>query len=142
MKVFLSIKHHPDFKNHERISHIMDLLSKHHMEPLCIPMQIKNQGVTEISPDELMRVALLAVRESKLMVVDLTEKGVGIGIEAGYAHARGIPIVTLSQNGSHASESLLGISNDVCYYQDWEDLNQFLAVIEQKYVPQHPTFKD
>jgi len=30
------------------------------------------------------------------MVVDLTEKGVGVGIEAGYARARGIPIVTIA----------------------------------------------
>ena len=56
--------------------------------------------------------------------VDLTEKGVGLGIEAGYACAKGIPIVIVAQQGSDISATLQGISQQVIFYQQFNELAQ------------------
>lgn len=68
----------------------------HGMDPVCIADRADPGELLEFDPHELMRKTFLELRDSKLVVVDLTEKGVGVGIEAGYARARGIPIVTIA----------------------------------------------
>ena len=38
------------------------------------------------------------IESSDVAVIDLSEKGVGLGIEAGYAYSKQIPIITISEN--------------------------------------------
>ncbi|MGD9569999.1 MAG: hypothetical protein AB7V48_17085 [Sedimentibacter sp.] len=57
-----------------------------------------------------------------LVIIDLTEKGVGLGIEAGYAYAKEIPIITIAKKGSDISETLLGISKKTFFYNNIEEL--------------------
>lgn len=61
-----------------------------------------------------------------LVIIDLTEKGVGLGVEAGYAYAKGIPIITIATSGSDISETLEGISNNIIFYNNIEDLEILL----------------
>ena len=74
-----------------------------------------------------MQKSFEAIDACDLVIVDLTEKGVGIGIEAGYAYARHIPIVTIAQTGSDISETLRGISDEVWFYQTYSDLETCFA---------------
>lgn len=74
-----------------------------------------------------MRISFEAIDASELIVVDLTEKGVGVGIEAGYAFARGIPIVAIAEAGAVISETLRGISTRITSYGSTEELRQALA---------------
>jgi nucleoside 2-deoxyribosyltransferase len=60
----------------------------------------------------------------------LTEKGVGLGIEAGYAYAKGIPIITIVKSGSDISETLVGISKKIFLYNNIEDLAIFYKNLE------------
>ena len=96
MKVFISIKYHIDHANQPRLRIIRELARMHGMDPVCIADRADPGELLEFDPHELMRKTFLELRDSKLVVVDLTEKGVGVGIEAGYARARGIPIVTIA----------------------------------------------
>lgn len=59
---------------------------------------------------------------NKMVVIDLTEKGVGLGIEAGYAYAKGIPIITMAKKDSDISETLEGISEKIFFYDDIENI--------------------
>ena len=63
------------------------------------------------------------------MVVDLTEKGVGLGIEAGYAYAKKTPIVVIAKRGSDISTTLQGISQKQFLYEKFEDLVHFFEVL-------------
>jgi len=58
-----------------------------------------------------------------LVIIDLTDKGVGLGIESGYAFAKGIPIITIAKKGSDISETLIGISRDILIYNNPESLD-------------------
>lgn len=105
------------------------------MNPVCVAAETGQGGALQSDPYELMRQTFLELRDSKLVIVDLTEKGVGVGIEAGYAKARGIPIVTIAAAGSEISETLAGISDKVFIYKDWEALDQFMGELEKEFVP-------
>ena len=135
MKVFISIKFHEDSVNRERIDILCGLARRHGMEPVCIPAKGRQPGLSTPDSQVLMRQTFLELRDSKLVIVDLTEKGVGVGIEAGYARARGIPIATIADAGSEISETLLGISDRVFYYENWEALDGFMGQLEKEYVP-------
>ena len=62
-----------------------------------------------------------------VVIIDLSEKGVGLGIEAGYAYSKGIPIITIAKD-NEISTTLMGISNSHYVYTDEDDLFDFLQL--------------
>ena len=100
MKVFLSIKYHDDHSNRARIEMVSLALHAHAFETMCIARDVERWGQLKFDARELMRRTFAAIDACDLVVADLTQKGVGVGIEAGYARAKDIPVVTIAQNGS------------------------------------------
>lgn len=125
MKAFLSIKYHDDQRNKERIQVISAGLKQSGMESVCIARDVEQWGAPKFDPVELMARTFAAIDACNLVVIDLTEKGVGVGIEAGYACAKNIPIVTIAQTGADISETLRGISREVFWYTRVDDLARF-----------------
>ncbi len=126
-KAYIAIKYHVDQRNRERIEQITAALARIGLDSLCIVRDVEAWGQVALDAATLMRVSCEALDASELVVVDLTEKGVGIGIEAGYAYARGIPIVTIAEAGADVSTTLEGISRSVSFYRDAEELERVLA---------------
>lgn len=118
MKAYLAIKFHPDGRNKEKVEAISEALRKSGIEPFCFVRDIEKFGKNSFTAKELMQEIFEAIDSCDLVVVDLTEKGVGLGIEAGYAHAKGIPIVTIAEKGSDISKTLEGISEEVIFYDN------------------------
>jgi nucleoside 2-deoxyribosyltransferase len=83
---------------------------------------LEEWGRVQFTPDDLMRRSFALIDASDLVVVDLTEKGVGVGIEAGYAFAHGLPVVTVAEVGADISTTLRGISRAVLRYRTPDDL--------------------
>ena len=119
MKIFLSIKYRADHSNRERINAIARALEKYG-KTICIAGDVEKWGQTRFDVDALMRRTFAEIDNSHLVVVDLTEKGVGVGIEAGYARAKGIPIVVIAQRGADISTTMRGIASAVIFYDDLE----------------------
>ena len=136
MKAFISIKHREDNSNRGCIQKISSALERNGFETVCIARDIENWGQLELSPEELMQRSFAAIESSHLIVVDLTEKGVGLGIEAGYAHAVKIPIVVIAKEGSDISTTLQGISKKLFFYRKFEDLVQFFEALMIPHVQQ------
>jgi len=63
-----------------------------------------------------------------IAIIDLSEKGVGLGIEAGYAFAKGIPIITIAEEGSYISTTMQGISRQVFTYRDIDEIEKRLII--------------
>ncbi len=70
------------------------------------------------TPDELMAASFSLIDDVDIVVIELSEKGVGLGIEAGYAFARSIPIVVLHRAGTDVSATLAGIAAAIHSYDD------------------------
>ncbi len=127
MKAFISIKYREDQQNRLCIEKISAALEQSGFETVCVTRDIEKWGQVEFSPETLMRKTFDEIDSSHLIVVDLTKKGVGLGIEAGYAHARGKPIVTIAKKGSDISTTLLGISQKLFLYHEFDELLHFFA---------------
>ena len=125
MKAFISIKYREDNSNKDCIEKISAALEQSGFETVCIARDIEKWGGVQLSPEELMQRTFTEIDSSNLLVVDLTEKGVGLGIEAGYAYAKQIPIVVIAKKGSDISATLRGIARKLFLYEKFEDFTYF-----------------
>ncbi len=127
MKVYIGIKYHEDYINKIVVDKISSVLKKKGYETLCIVRDISIKESNKYSPFELMKLTFEKIDICDLVIIDLTEKGVGLGIEAGYAYAKGIPIITIAERCSDISETLKGISKEIFFYDNIEDLELLLS---------------
>jgi 2'-deoxynucleoside 5'-phosphate N-hydrolase len=126
-QAYIAIKYHPDRRNRDKIEQITRALARIGLGSVCIVRDVEAWGQVSLDATSLMQVSFDAIDASELVVVDLTEKGVGIGIEAGYAYARGVPILTVAEAGTDISTTLKGISRSVSFYRDAEELGQAIS---------------
>ena len=115
--------------NKDCIQKISSALEQNGFETVCVARDIEKWGGVQLSPHELMQRTFTEIDSSNLLVVDLTEKGVGLGIEAGYAYAKQIPVVVIAKKGSDVSTTLLGIAQQLFLYDEFENLNQLFQGI-------------
>lgn len=127
MKIYIGIKYYDDYRNKEIIDKISSILENMGHETICIVRDIENEGWMKYSPQELMELTFRKIDTCDLVIIDLTEKGVGLGIEAGYAYAKDIPIITIAKKGSNISETLVGISREMLFYDDINDIEKCLV---------------
>lgn len=119
--LFLGIKYHADRSNRKLIKELTDSLEEAGFKVSC--MTIKDYGREEETPAEsLMEKTFKEIKSSDLVVIELSEKGVGLGIEAGYAYSLEIPVYTILREGSDASKTLKGISEKTIRYSEPEEL--------------------
>jgi nucleoside 2-deoxyribosyltransferase len=124
MKAYIAIKYHADQSNRERIEGISAALEQQGYETVCITRDLEKWSEVQFDSGTLMQRTFDEIDASDVVIVDLTEKGVGVGIEAGYAFAKRIPVVTIARRGSDISETLRGISQGILLYDQYDDLVQ------------------
>ena len=127
MKAYIAIKYHPNQSNRQAIESISAALERSGCQTTCVVRDLEKWGQVRYSAQELMREAFRIIDSSDVAVIDLTEKGVGLGIEAGYAWAQGVRIVTIAREGSEISTTLRGISRNVLFYNDYDELADLFA---------------
>ena len=125
MKAFLAIKYHADNANRPRIEGIAAALETCGFETVCIARDVERWGQVQLDPAELMARSLAEIDGCDVVVVDVSEKGVGVGIEAGYAYARRVPILTIAAQGADVPATLQGISREVFQYRQLGELAEF-----------------
>ncbi|MCA9977554.1 MAG: hypothetical protein KC413_17465 [Anaerolineales bacterium] len=127
MRAYIGIKYHADNSNRPRIELISNALAACRYSTVCVIRDVEEWGAQQFDPETLMQRTFLEIETCDVVIVDLTEKGVGVGIEAGYAHARGIPVVVIAEEGADVSTTLQGIAAIVYHYQELSDLKAFFA---------------
>ena len=127
MKAYLAVKYHPDQRNRERIERVCAAMDAAGIESACVVRDLECWGEIRFEPDDLMRASLALLDRCDVVVVELSEKGVGVGIEAGYAYAKGIPVITVAQAGADISDTLRGISSGAFSYRDETELKDFIS---------------
>ena len=136
MMAFIAVKYHEDHCNRPLVEAITAALEHHGVPSRCIARDIEQWGACRFTPQVLMQHTFQAIDASTLIVIDLTEKGVGLGIEAGYAYARQKPIVVTARAGSAVSTTLTGIARHIFLYTHPGDLvGYFKQIIAQQEQP-------
>jgi nucleoside 2-deoxyribosyltransferase len=129
MKAYLAIKYHPDNANRPRIEGISDALESCGFETVCIARDVERWGQVQLDPAELMDRSFAEIDGCDVLVVDVSEKGMGVGIEAGYAYTRRIPILTIAAQGADMPTTLQGISEKVFQYCQFGELVDFFRQV-------------
>ena len=124
MKAYFGIKYYEDCRNRLIIEQICAILENHDYETSCIIRDMEKWGLEEFTPDDLMKATFKEIDSSNLVLVEVSEKGVGLGIEAGYAYAKGIPVAGIAKKGSDISNTMLGILTQVIMYEKLEDIEK------------------
>ncbi len=122
MHAYLAIKFHEDFCNKQLIEEISDALREAGVSTTIMARDFEKWGSVKFEPQELMEKTFEEIDKSDLLVIEFSEKGVGLGIEAGYAYAKNIPIIVIAKNDSDISDTLKGIAKHVLFYDSPEEL--------------------
>lgn len=83
VRIYLASKFHPGHRNRNLVDRISTAFESEGVETVCVARDFERWGETMYQRDELMRVASGAIDECSAVVVEFSEKGVGLGIEAG-----------------------------------------------------------
>lgn len=120
---FLSIKFHENCNNRRLIENICKEFEKIGINVRVITKDFEKWGKVKFKPEELMRITFEEINKSDMLIVELSEKGVGLGIEAGYAYSKHKPIFILAKEGSDISITIKSISNQVILYNDIQEIS-------------------
>lgn len=127
MRVYFGIKYHADLRNKAHIEAVLEQLEDFGHNVYCVIRDLEKWNQQSFSPQQLMNATFEVIQTSDIMLIDLSEKGVGLGIEAGYAHALKKPIIIIAQEGSDISTTLKGIAARVVFYKNARDLQTLLS---------------
>ena len=75
---------------------------------------------------QMMNQALADIDSCDMLIAETSHKGIGIGVEAGYAKAKNKPIVYLRHENAEHSTTVSGISDFQIIYTDTSDLKNKL----------------
>jgi 2'-deoxynucleoside 5'-phosphate N-hydrolase len=121
---FLSIKFHEDCNNKKLIEEICKELEKAGIKVRTIIRDYEKWGKVKFEPNELMNITFKEIEKADMLLVEFSEKGVGLGIEAGYAFSKNKPIIVLAKEGSDISTTLKGISKKIILYKNTSEISK------------------
>lgn len=78
---------------------------------------------------QMMQQAMTEMDQCDLLLAETSDKGIGIGIEVGYAKAKGKPVIYLRQKDAAHSSTVSGISDFQIIYLDSSELQVKLAAV-------------
>jgi nucleoside 2-deoxyribosyltransferase len=75
----------------------------------------------------MMQLALSEIAKSDLLIAEVSEKAIGVGIEVGFAAALGKPVIYLRKTDVEYSTTVGGLATETVVYDNLQDLDQKLA---------------
>jgi crotonobetainyl-CoA:carnitine CoA-transferase CaiB-like acyl-CoA transferase len=130
-RVYLAIKYHADNSHRNLIETISSAFESLGCEVMNVARDLEHWGDIRLEPEELMHQSFEFIRMSEFLLLEFSEKGVGLGIEAGFAHAIGKRIVVIAKTGSDISNTLAGISSEIHFYDSETDLERIAVKVFQ-----------
>lgn len=128
-KAYLSIGYQNRRKLEAEITAIRELLSAHQMELFVFVDQY------QFAPEEeqqMMQQAFRDISGSDLLLAEVSEKAIGVGIEIGYAAALGKPIIYLRHALTEHSTTAAGAAGYSVIYPGAAEIAGLLAPILAK----------
>ena len=122
-QAYIGIKYYEDNRNRPEIELLASKLEEIGYTAVCITRDVEKWGAVHLSPQALMQRTFAAVDQSDLIVMEMSEKGVGLGIEAGYAHAKGKYLLVVVQKERELSSTMAGIATKIIRYDTMEQIN-------------------
>ena len=122
-RAYIGIKYYEDNRNQLEIAQLSRKLEQAGYTTVCITRDDEKWGDVHLSPQELMQRTFAEIDQSDLIVMEMSEKGVGLGIEAGYAYAKGKYLLIVLQQERELSSTMAGIASKIIHYNTLEQLD-------------------
>jgi hypothetical protein len=122
-QAYLGIKYYKDNRNQPKIARLSRQLEQAGYTTVCITRDVEKWGVIRLSPPELMQRTFAVIDQADLIVMEMSEKGVGLGIEAGYAYAKGKYLLVVLPKERELSSTMAGIATKIIRYDTLEQLD-------------------
>jgi len=113
----------------EELTVIKEVLMTSGINPFVFAEQFQFDPAQE---KEMMQEAMRQIDAADLLIAETSDKAIGIGIEAGYAKAKGKPVIYVRNQKTDHSTTLSGISDQQVIYSDINDLREQLLKTLQK----------
>ena len=123
MKAYVSISFSKRKEMKEELNSIIKLLSSHRINPFVF---VDNFNFTSDQEKEMMNEAMNAIDDCDLLIAETSDKAIGIGVEVGYAKAKGKPVIYLRNEKAEHSTTASGISDFAVLYNGINDLEEKL----------------
>lgn len=123
MRAYISISYNKRHELKEELNAIITVLKDAAIESFVFVDNFKFNASQE---KEMMRQAMILIDQCDLLIAETTDKGIGIGVEVGYAKAKEKPVIYLRNKNAEHSTTVSGISDFKIVYADTKDLEQKL----------------
>lgn len=125
-KAYLSISFQKRKELQNEIATIQQVLSAFNFDLFVF---VDKYLFTSEQEKEMMQQAFAAIDSSDLLIAEVSEKAIGVGVEMGYALAAGKPVIYLRNALAEHSTTAAGASNRVIIYENPEDLRKTLLTV-------------
>ena len=96
---------------------------------------VDKYNFTSSEEDEMMQQAFTEINKCGLLIAEISDKAIGIGIELGYAKAMNKPVIYLRNKNAEHSTTAAGASDYKIIYTDADDLSKQLSEVLAKMYP-------
>lgn len=129
MKFYLGIKFHEDLSNKNLIERICHIAEQHNHQIICDHRDLEQWGRVTFSLEKLMLKTFEIIENSDAVIIEFSESGVGLGIEAGFAAAKNIPVYILLPKGRELSPTMQGVYIKYFEYETDADIQYMFRTI-------------
>ena len=130
MRVFLSIKFWGDDRNREDVEGIIDAIESAGFDVFCFVRDAEEWGKNQFEPEEMMEITFNQISQSDFVVANVADWPIGVGVECGYAYARGVPVICICPTTKKVPNTIGGLAKYVVRYDSYNDLHNKLISLE------------
>lgn len=131
MKAYISISYRKRQELNDELNSVLEALKAFHIKPFVFVNDFRFSAGQE---KEMMQQAILLIDDCDLLIAETSDKAIGIGIEVGYAKAKGKPVIYMRNKKAEHSTTVSGISDYQITYSDTKDIGDQLSVILSRIV--------
>jgi 2'-deoxynucleoside 5'-phosphate N-hydrolase len=124
MKAYISVSFSKRKSVDKEINVIKDTLNEFNISSFVF---VDNYKFDLTQEKEMMEQAMTDIDSCDILLAETSDKGIGIGIEVGYAKAKGKTVIYLHQKYTEHSTTVSGISDYQITYIDITDLKKQLS---------------
>ncbi|HEV8284602.1 MAG TPA: nucleoside 2-deoxyribosyltransferase [Chitinophagaceae bacterium] len=124
MTAYISLSYSKRMRMDKELNAIISTLKEFKIVPFTF---VDNYKFDLTREREMMQQAMVDINNCDLLIAETSDKGIGIGIEVGYAKAKDKPVIYIRQKDAEHSTTVSGISDFQIVYTDINDLQNQLS---------------
>jgi len=126
MQAYIAISYNKRKELQSELDTVKNVLKEYSIIPFVF---VDNYNFNSTQEKEMMQTAFTEIDKCDLLIAEVSDKAIGIGIEVGYAKAKKKPVIYLRHASAEHSTTVSGASDCIAIYADTIDLQKQLNEI-------------